>query len=201
MPDSLDEALQKKQELRLTVAALRGAQQEADLLSRRIWDKMLALPQFARARTVMTYLDIGSEVRTRAYLPELWQLGKRVVVPYCMAREIRLFQVKKMDELSPGTWQILEPKPEWRERAERQVDAAELDLIVVPGVAFDRYGYRLGLGKGYYDRFLQCVQPDVVKISPAFECQLVDKIPVLPHDVRVDMVITENYVYRAGERV
>ncbi|MGD0653997.1 MAG: 5-formyltetrahydrofolate cyclo-ligase [Thermoguttaceae bacterium] len=201
MPDSLDEALQKKQELRLTVAALRGAQQEADLLSRRIWDKMLALPQFARARTVMTYLDIGSEVRTRAYLPELWQLGKRVVVPYCMAREIRLFQVKKMDELSPGTWQILEPKPEWLSRMDRRVDASELDLIVVPGVAFDRYGDRLGLGKGYYDRFLQRVRPDAVKISPAFECQLVDKIPVLPHDVRVDMVITENYVYRAGERV
>jgi len=201
MPDSLDEALQKKQELRLTVAALRGAQQEADLLSRRIWDKMLALPQFARARTVMTYLDIGSEVRTRAYLPELWQLGKRVVVPYCMAREIRLFQVKKMDELSPGTWQILEPKPEWLSRMDRRVDASELDLIVVPGVAFDRCGGRLGLGKGYYDRFLLHVRPDALKIAPAFECQLVDKIPVLPHDVRVDMVITENYVYRAGERV
>ncbi len=156
------------------------------------------MPKFARARTMMTYLDIGGEVRTRRYVPELWRLGKRVVVPYCNARELLLFDLKDMDELSPGTWQILEPKPEWRVRSDRHVDAADLDLIVVPGLAFDRYGHRLGLGKGYYDRFLQHVRPDALKISPAFECQLVDKIPVLPHDVRVDMVVTEIAVYNAS---
>ena len=198
MPDSLDEVLQKKLQLRQSVAARRETQGGFDVLSRRIWDTILVLPQFVRARTVMTYLDIGSEVRTRQYVPELWQLGKKVVVPYCTALELRLFHLKNMDELSPGTWQILEPKPEWRERAQRRVEAAELDLIVVPGVAFDRYGGRLGLGKGFYDRFLQHIRPDALKISPAFECQLVDKIPVLPHDVRVDMVVTENAVYTAG---
>ncbi|MGA2797915.1 MAG: 5-formyltetrahydrofolate cyclo-ligase [Thermoguttaceae bacterium] len=197
MPNSLEKVLREKQELRLSVAARRETQKEADVLSRRIWDKILALPQFASARTVMTYLDIGSEVRTRRFVPELLRLEKKVVVPYCAASEIRLFHLKNMDELSPGTWQILEPKPEWRERAERQVDAAELDLIVVPGVAFDRCGGRLGLGKGYYDRFLLHVRPDALKIAPAFECQLVDKIPVLPHDVRVDMVVTEIAVYKA----
>ncbi len=196
MPDPLDKALQNKLQLRQSVAARRETQKGADVLSRRIWDTILALPQFIRARTVMTYLDIGSEVRTRRYLPELWQLGKKLVVPYCMARELRLFHLKNMDELSPGTWQILEPKPEWREHAERHVDTAELDLIVVPGLAFDRYGGRLGLGKGYYDRFLLHIRPDAVKIAPAFECQLVDKIPLLPHDVRVDMVVTENAVYK-----
>jgi 5-formyltetrahydrofolate cyclo-ligase len=197
MPDSLDETLQMKQQLRRSVAARRETQEGADELSRRIWDKILALPQFASARTVMTYLDIGGEVRTRRYMPELWRLGKKVVVPYCVAREIRLFHLKNMDELSPGTWQILEPKPEWRKRAERQVEAAELDLIVVPGMAFDRCGGRLGLCKGYYDRFLPHIRPDALKIAPAFECQLVDKVPVLPHDVRVDMVVTENAVYKA----
>jgi 5-formyltetrahydrofolate cyclo-ligase len=144
----------------------------------------------------MTYLDIGGEVRTRRYVPELWRLGKKVVVPYCVARKLRLFHLKNMDELSPGTWQILEPKPEWRECTERHVEAAELDLIVVPGVAFDRYGGRLGLGKGYYDRFLPHIRTDALKIAPAFECQLVDNIPVLPHDVRVDMVVTEKAVYK-----
>ena len=100
-----------------------------------------------------------------------------------------------MDELTPGTWQILEPKPEWRARLDRHVEAVELDLIIVPGLAFDRHGDRLGLGKGYYDRLLQHIRPDAVKIAVAFECQIVDKIPVLPHDVRMDMVITENAVY------
>jgi 5-formyltetrahydrofolate cyclo-ligase len=197
MPDSLEKVLREKQELRLNVTGRRKTQKEADVLSRLIWDKILALPQFASARTVMTYLDIGSEVRTRRYVPALWRLGKKVVVPYCVARELRLFHLKNMDELSPGTWQILEPKPEWRERAERQVEAAELDLIVVPGLAFDRCGGRLGLGKGYYDRFLPHIRSDAVKIAPAFECQLIDKIPVLPHDVGVDFVVTEIAVYKA----
>jgi 5-formyltetrahydrofolate cyclo-ligase len=197
MTDSLEKVLREKQELRLNMTARRKNQNEADALSRLIWDKILALPQFASARTVMTYLDIGSEVYTRRYVPELWRLGKKVVVPYCVARELRLFHLKNMDELSPGTWQILEPKPEWRNRAERHVDPAELDLIVVPGLAFDRYGGRLGLGKGYYDRFLPHIRPDALKIAPAFECQLVDKIPVLPHDVGVDFVVTEKAVYKA----
>jgi len=166
-------------------------------LSRRIWDKILALPQFAHARTVMIYLDFGSEVRTREYVPELWRMGKKVVVPYCMAHELRLFHLQNMDELTPGTWQILEPKPEWRTRSDQHVEAAELDLILVPGAAFDRNGDRLGLGKGYYDRFLRHVRADAVKIALAFECQLADEIPVLPHDVRMDMVITENAVYNA----
>ena len=86
MPSSLDETLKNKIQLRRSVAARRDAQKEADSLSRRIWDKMLALPQFVGARTVMTYLDIGGEVRTRQYVPELWRLGKRVVAPYCTGR-------------------------------------------------------------------------------------------------------------------
>jgi 5-formyltetrahydrofolate cyclo-ligase len=197
MSDSLEKVLQRKQELRQSVAAHRETQQEVDLLSRRIWDKILALPQFVRAQTMMTYLDFGNEVRTRDYVPKLWQLEKRVVAPYCMAHELRLFHLKNMDELTPGAWQILEPKPEWRARSERHVEAAELDLIIVPGVAFDRNGDRLGLGKGYYDRFLRHVRPDAVKIALSLECQLVDEIPVLPHDVRMDMVITENTAYNA----
>jgi 5-formyltetrahydrofolate cyclo-ligase len=198
MPDISNKILQQKQELRLSVAVRRENQQEADTLSRRIWDKILALPQFASARTVMTYLDIGNEVRTREYVPKLWQMEKRVVVPYCVGQDIHLFHLENMDELTPGTWKILEPKQEWRARLDRHVEAVELDLIIVPGLAFDRHGDRLGLGKGYYDRLLQHIRPDAVKIAVAFECQIVDKIPVLPHDVRMDMVITENAVYTAG---
>ena len=174
----------------------RETQKGADVLSRRIWDTILALPQFIRARTVMTYLDIGSESPHPPYLPELWRLGKKLVVPYCVARELRSVSLEKHGRIEPRNVANSEPKPEWRERAERHVDTAELDLIVVPGLAFDRYGGRLGLGKGYYDRFLPHIRPDAVKIAPAFECQLVDKIPLLPHDVRVDMVVTENAVYK-----
>ena len=143
----------------------------------------------------MTYLDFGSEVRTREYLPELWKLGKQVVVPYCVGDDLRLFCVEGVDELSPGMWGILEPKPEWRGRLDRRVEAAELDLIIVPGVAFDRRGGRLGFGKGYYDRFLRQVRADAVKIALAFECQLVEEIPMTEQDVCMDKVITEKWIY------
>ena len=195
MPDPLQEILREKQELRLRAVARRSAEPQPDASSRRIWDRLLALPQLALARTVMTYLDIDGEVRTRVYVPELWRLEKRVVVPYCVAHELRLFQLDSMDELIPGTWQILEPKAELRARPDRRPQAADLDLILVPGLTFDRSGGRLGLGKGYYDRFLKYVRPDAPKIAPAFECQLLDEVPVSPHDVRVDMVVTENAVY------
>ena len=66
------------------------------------------------------------------------------MAPYCTAGELRLFELKNMDELSPGIWQILEPKAEWRARPDRHLEPAELDLIVVPGLAFDRCGGRLG---------------------------------------------------------
>jgi 5-formyltetrahydrofolate cyclo-ligase len=197
MPDSLDEALQKKQQLRQIVAARRENQQDVDLLSRRIWDKLRSLPEFAGARTLTTYLDMGSEVRTREYVPQLWQMGKRVIVPFCEAHELRLFHLQDMDELTPGAWQILEPAPQWRAIAQRRVDAAELDLILVPGLAFDRNGDRLGWGKGYYDRFLHQVSAEAVKIALAFQCQLVEEIPALAHDVRMDKVITEDTVYNA----
>jgi 5-formyltetrahydrofolate cyclo-ligase len=197
MPDLHEQALLEKKELRRRMISLRENQKDADGLSRRIWDRIMALPEFVRCRTVMTYLDIGGEVRTRFCVPELWRLQKRVVIPYCAADDLRLFELKSMDELCPGMWQILEPKPQWRERLDRRVAPAEVDLVIVPGAAFDRKGNRLGWGKGYYDRFLRSVRPDAVKIAPAYENQLAEQIPTLPHDVGLDMIVTELAVYHA----
>jgi 5-formyltetrahydrofolate cyclo-ligase len=198
MSDMLEDALRNKQKLRQSIAARRENLPDADSLSRRIWDRLLALPEFVSTQVVMTYLDFGSEVRTREHVPAMWQMGKKVVVPYCVGDELRLFHLQNMDELAEGTWSILEPKPEWRLRADRNMDATELDLILVPGLAFDRNGGRLGFGKGYYDHFLGHVRPDALKIALAFECQLVENIPALEHDVRMDMVITENGAYRGA---
>ncbi|MGW8256535.1 MAG: 5-formyltetrahydrofolate cyclo-ligase [Thermoguttaceae bacterium] len=198
MSDSLDKALQKKLQLRRTIAARRESQEDGEQLSRLIWEKLRELPEFLGSRTVMIYLDVGNEVRTRQYVPELWQTGKKVVAPYCKAHELKLFYLKDMEELAPSVWQILEPTPTWQAVAERRVEPAEVDLILAPGLAFDRNGDRLGLGKGYYDRFLHRVRPDANKIGLAFECQMVEAIPVLSHDVRMDKVITEKAIYGAG---
>lgn len=145
----------------------------------------------------MTYLDFRSEVRTLAFLPEIWKQGKKIVVPYCAGRDLGLFLLESPDELAPGTWGILEPRPELRAAAGKRAGPESIDLALVPGVAFDSRGGRLGRGKGFYDRFLPQLCPDALKIGLAFESQLAWEIPMQPQDVRMDLVITEAGVYPA----
>ncbi len=90
---------------------------------------------------------------------------------------------------------ILEPKPELREQNQRRVKVQELDLLVIPGLAFDRHGGRLGYGKGYFDRLLPGTRADALLAAVAFECQVFDAVPMQPYDVRVDAVVTQTDIY------
>jgi 5-formyltetrahydrofolate cyclo-ligase len=192
-----DDALRLKQDLRIEAAARRAKQPDADRVSREIFDRLVALPEYVKASTVMLYLDVRSEVRTCWFVPAAWEAGKRVVVPYCEDGEIELFHLHRFEELAPGMMDVLEPRPELRGDPQKAVLAAQLDLIVVPGLAFDRQGGRLGYGKGYYDKLLHQIRPDATKAGVCFECQVFPEIPLLPHDIRMDLVVTENAVYRA----
>jgi 5-formyltetrahydrofolate cyclo-ligase len=196
---AIDEVRRLKQRMRVEASARRAGQPDAERLSRRIVERLAALPEYARAGTLMFYLDVRSEVRIRWFLPTAWEAAKRVVVPYCENGEIELFRLVDLDELAPGTMGVLEPKTELRQNGDRRVAPVELDLIVAPGLAFDRRGGRLGYGKGYYDRLLHQIRPDATKLAVCFECQLFPEIPVLPHDIRMDMVVTENAVYRVSD--
>jgi len=193
----MDQIRQLKKQMRLEAAERRAGQPAPEDASRKIFQRLAALPEFARAKTLMLYLDVRSEVRTRWYVPQAWSAGRRVVVPFCRNGEIELFRLERLDELLPGTMGVLEPKSELRDRADRAVEPSALDLIVVPGLAFDRLGGRLGYGKGYYDRLLHRTRPDALKAAVCFERQLFPEIPVMPHDIRMDRVITENAVYGA----
>ncbi len=194
-PAGGDDFQQQKARIRAQAHANRNQQPDKDELSRRICAKFLALPQYAAARTVLFYLDARSEVRTRHTLPDALQTDKRIVVPYCVENELELFLLHSPDELAVGMYKILEPRPELRALPEKRVAPAELDLIMVPGVAFDRRGARMGHGKGYYDRLLQHARPDAPLVALAFECQLFPEIPTQPHDVFMDLIITEQAVY------
>src|SRR6188768_434018 len=111
---------------------------------------------YTAAKTVMWYVDAGSEVRTRHTLPEALTHGKRVVVPWCVVEtnQLELFLLDDMSELVDGAYKILEPKDELRRLPNKVVRPEELDLVMVPGTAFDPRGGRMGQGKGYYDRLL-----------------------------------------------
>jgi 5-formyltetrahydrofolate cyclo-ligase len=186
---------QRKQEMREQAHANRKAQENKDELSSLICQKFVALPQYAAAGTVMFYVDVRTEVRTRHYLPEALTHGKRIVVPYCVDGELELFHLESMDELDIGMYKILEPKPELRDAPGKRLQPADLDLIMVPGVAFDRSGGRMGHGFGYYDKLLQHARPDTPLVALAFECQLFPEIPAQPHDIFMDSIITEQAVY------
>ena len=188
-------SLSPKQQIRDQAHTNRNAQENKDELSREIIARCMALPEYQRAQTVLFYLDVRSEVRTRNDLDKALASGKKIVVPYCVDGELELFHLEQSDELSVGMYRILEPKPELRTVAAKKVDVSEIDMIIVPGVAFDRRGGRTGHGKGYYDKMLEHARPETPLIALAFECQLFDEIPMQDHDVFMDKVITEKAAY------
>ncbi|WP_182867103.1 5-formyltetrahydrofolate cyclo-ligase [Stieleria mannarensis] len=183
-----------KDTIRRTAAEARRAQSDKRQLSRQVTDRIASMPQYAAARCVLWYVHVRDEVRTQDVLCEMLnesdREGKRIAVPYCDGDELRLFDLRGGDDLSVGAFGILEPRAERRGQADRMVSANELDLIVVPGVAFDALGGRLGHGRGYYDRLLSGVAAETVLVGAAFECQIVPEIPMDRHDVAMNFVAT-----------
>lgn len=196
----LSELQAQKQQIRQQAHANRQAQENKDELSSQICDKFVALPEYAAAETVMYYIDVRTEVRTRQHLPAALASGKRIVVPYCVDGELELFHLEDMDELAIGMYRILEPRDELRSVAAKRVEVEELDLVMVPGVAFDRQGARMGHGKGYYDKLLEHARPDAPLAALAFECQLFPSIPTQAHDIFMDKIITEREIYAGKGR-
>lgn len=191
---------QRKKEIREQAHAARKAQENKDPISREIMKRFMSLPEYERASTVMFYIDVRAEVRTRHDLQAALDGGKKIVVPYCVDGELELFHLESMDELEIGMYKILEPRADLREVAAKRVDVSELDLIMVPGVAFDRNGGRTGHGKGYYDKLLQHARVNTPLIAVAFECQLFPEIPTDTHDIYMDKVVTEADVYQGAGR-
>ena len=113
---------------------------------------------------------------------------------------IERYFLENMDELSVGMYKILEPRVELRSLAEKRVQPPELDLVMTPGVAFDRTGARMGHGKGYYDKLLQHAPLDAPLVALAFECQLFPEIPTAAHDIFMGRIITERAIYQGKGR-
>lgn len=186
---------ERKTEIRKQAHENRKNQPDKDAVSSRIVARFVQLPEYQAAKTIMFYVDVREEVRTRQALPEALESDKRIVVPYCLDGELELFHLESMDELELGMYRILEPKAELRTVASKHFTPEDLDLVMVPGVAFDRNGGRTGHGKGYYDKLLQHARPDAPLIALSFECQLFDAIPAEEHDIFMDKVVTEDNVF------
>ncbi|SRR6056297_593477 len=189
-----------KTTIRQTAHANRKNQENKDEISERITAAVMELDAYQAADCVMWYVDVRDEVRTRHALPAALQSDKRIVVPYCVDGELELFHLESMDELETGMYKILEPRADLRDVASKRVDVKELDLILVPGVGFDAAGGRTGHGKGYYDKLLENARPDAPLIALAFDCQMFPSIPMQPHDISMDKVVTESTVHEGRGR-
>ena len=149
----------------------------------------------------MWYIDCRSELRTKPeLLAEVAKGEKKIIVPYCTEDEngdnkLGLWWMESLEEMVVGKWNILEPPKDMWGNPEKEVEPEDLDLVMVPGVGFDRDGGRMGNGQGYYDRLLEKVRPDAPLIALGYESQLFDNVLVAPHDVYMDKVVTEDAVY------
>ncbi len=167
--------------------------------------RLFALDAFKKAKSLLLYASFRSEVDTTGCMTEIISLGKRLILPAVdpARRELNLYEVKEISELKPGYMGIREPGI----RENRQVSIEDIDLIIVPGVGFDQECNRLGYGGGYYDRLLggetgQRLRAEgrISAIALGFEEQITGKIPAEPHDIRVDMIVTEKRVIRCHVR-
>jgi len=175
--------------------ALRNSKptEELDRLSAQINSRLCELPEINDANVVSTYMHIGSEVRTTTILDWLLSNGKRVVVPATdrVNRTLIFCEIKSPEkELVKQTYGILEPKLELR----KPLPLNQVDAIVVPGVAWDLRGYRIGYGAGYYDRSINSTRKFLPKIGLSYEFQIIQRIPNGRFDRRVNILVTESRI-------
>lgn len=145
-----------------------------------IMKKLECHPVFQQAHRVMLYASLPDEVQTLAFL-EAWKARKQIILPTVVGDDIIPVELTADSQMVEGDFHILEP--------ENHPYSGPLDLIVVPGMAFDKAGHRLGRGRGYYDRFL-IKYPDTRTIGICFDFQFLESIPTEPHDRVVDEVLT-----------
>ncbi|MEM6691172.1 MAG: 5-formyltetrahydrofolate cyclo-ligase [Planctomycetota bacterium] len=187
---------EQKESLRQLAKQARQDQKEKDTRSQRILDRVINLPDYQSANTVMWYVDVRDEVRTRGHLKEQLETSKSIVVPYCFGRDLHLFHLVDFEDLMPGHFGILEPSRELVESQQRSVRDTKVDLVIVPGVAFDTLGNRLGHGKGFYDRWFTKANSNLIRVGVAFDCQVFPSVPCEPHDMKMNHIITESQHYK-----
>ena len=186
--------IDEKRRLRREMLERRDALPAANRVihSAAILQRLFELAAMRSAKWVQFYVSYGSEVETPGMIAHALTHGKRVAVPK-VEGERRLILSELLNpvrELSPGWRGIPEPKPEFV----RPVALEEMDLLVVPGIAFDEKGNRLGQGAGYYDRLLASVSDRIPIVALAFELQIVPELSTFPNDVRMNLIVTEKRV-------
>ncbi|MDD5731100.1 MAG: 5-formyltetrahydrofolate cyclo-ligase [Candidatus Omnitrophica bacterium] len=184
--------LEKEQDAQLTKQLIRNKilfklkiqkEEDRNRKSRIIKEKLFRIRVFQKAKTVMFYIPLNDEVDTREMIKEAQNLGKNILVPVCWNRTIIACMLDNHAKLQKGPYGVWEPV------IKKHVGLDDLGAVIVPGLAFDKKGNRLGRGKGYYDRFLTTVPKTTASIGMAFDFQILPEVPVTATDINVDQII------------
>lgn len=156
--------------------------------------RVAELWQYRDNTVLLTYVSTAIEVDTRRIIERAWQDGKQVAVPRCVpgTREMEFYFITQWDQLEPGTFGVLEPVPE---RCERMTDHSK-GICLVPALSYDWKGFRLGYGKGYYDRFLSRFEGNMIGIC--YAACVRRSLPHGYHDRPVELLVTERYLRRTS---
>ena len=190
-----------KKEFRKKVINLRK-EKDKDFIKQNsdiITDKLLNLDCIKNAKNIMLYLDFNNEVSTYSLIKKLLNLGKIVSSPITLKEERKLIPSQITDlknGIQYGAYNIREPKPE----CSPAINIKDLDVVIVPAVAYDKSCYRLGYGGGFYDRFLENLRKDAVTIGIAFDLQIFDEVPKEAHDAQLDYIVTESRILTPNKK-
>lgn len=191
--------LESKKEIRKRALELRKALLKEEVIekSKIITNKIITLEEFLESRNIMAYMDFSNEVSTKFLIEKCFEMGKKVFLPKVAykskRRYLEVYEVTDIkNQLSKGTYGILEPNGNFTGKVDEKI----IDMVVVPGVAFDEKRNRIGFGAGYYDSFLKNTKKECHKVGIAFEIQICPYIPAEEHDVPLDMIVTEKRVIK-----
>lgn len=164
-------------------------------LDGRILERLLKSKLYTESKEVFTYVSTAIEVDTRALITKALSDGKRVAVPKCLEeRMMRFYYIESFEDLEPGTFSVLEPI---ESRCGAAEPGAQGTLCIVPGLSFDMRGYRLGYGKGYYDRYLKG-HPSLLKVGLCYCGCTTEELYQGSFDIPVSHLITEKYIKSIG---
>lgn len=179
-----------KKALRSAVMAARDAMpaDARQAASNAITQRLVGLEAYRDANSVLTYMSFGTELDTHHFFDRLLRDGKMAALPRIdkASKSLVIHRVESHADLVDGVWGIREPRAD-----APQVAMADIDMVLMPGLAFDRSGNRLGYGAGYYDRLLASALRKPLRVAAAFDCQVVDAVPTGPADQPFHLLITE----------
>ena len=150
----------------------------------KIFQKLSDLKEFKNAKSIFTYVSWFTEVDTKIFISHIFEKNKEIYVPKIDLKNqlIEVYKINSFDDLKKGTYNILEP-------VKGKCDKINFDMIIIPGLGFDKNNNRLGRGGGYFDKFLKIAKG--IKVGLCYKEQLIGCVPTFPHDIKMDMIITD----------